>query len=750
MKAPWIWSSQSSPNSYCCARGVFSRETPVLRATLKVAADSRYQCWVNGRYLGQGPTPFRLPHVFFDSYDVTERIVAGSNAIAVLGHFIGKPTHTYTVGEPGLVAELEITDADGQVQVFGTGDTWRVKLSEAWEPVMLPRTWATGFVEYFDARREQPGWQQAAFDDRDWEAPALRSAPGIRFCPRITPPLREWFESPAGVRAVAACGTESPQEGKPVTLTEFLDTEPLAPCDAKVCPDGPWTVEASATDGLAVTFDMGVEVVGQIEFELTAAAGTVLEFYGAERLRDGRPWAYLKGGDYACRYTAREGRQAWRVFGYNGLRYLHVVFRKRPGPVVIHRLGVWRREAGLPVTAAFACDDPLWNRLWEVSKRTLLVASQEIQVDCPTREQAVYWGDGVWTALWYFHLTGDIGYLRHMLITAEHVQDSEGMFSGSLFSGLANATSWLYDYALMVPWAMSAYQEHTGDALLPRRLLPVVERLLAWFVKRIGKSGLIELDAAEEQAAARGWLFIDHPGLGWHVQNEPPLERRGWSAGLNLVFLQALRSFSAVGGCPPVDPEALAAAIHRTFWDGGRGVYADAVVEGTLSAQISQQINALAVVTGVCPPDRTRAVLARILDPNDAALCRCTPYFWIHLSHALAKAGMHAEMLEHVAARWKTMLDAGATTWWETFAGDHLDSLCHPWSSVPAHIVLTEILGIKPASPGFATVRVQPLNHLIRSASGTLRLPRGSVHVSWENHGPACVKVEGDIALKLL
>lgn len=747
MKAPWIWSAKISPNSYCCARGVFTRETPVIRAILKVAADSRYQCWVNGRYLGQGPTPFRLPHVFCDSYDVTEWLVEGRNVIAMLGHFIGKPTHTYTVGEPGLIAELEITDADGKVEVFGTGDAWRVKMSEAWEPVTLPRTWATGFVEYFDARREQAGWQELAFDDGDWEKPVTRSTPEFRFYPRITPPLGEWFQAPVSVMAVATCGTESPQNGQPVKLTDFLDTEPLKPCDSKASPDKPWTVEASSKEGLAVTFDMGVEITGQIDFEITTAAGAVLEFYGSEQLRNGRPWAFLKGGDYASRYITREGRQSWRVFSYNGFRYLHVVFRKRPEPIVIHRLGVWRREAGLPVTATFTCSDPLWNRLWEVSKQTLRIASQDIQVDCPTREQAVYWGDGVWTALWYFQLTGDIGFLRHMLITAEHVQEASGLLSGSLFSGLDQTRS-LYDYPLIFVWGLSVYQEHTGDSLLPRRLLPVAERVLAWYVNKIGKSGLIELDGAKEQEAGHGVLFLDHPGLGWHVPNEPGLERRGWSAGLNLFFLQALRSYAAVGGCPPVDPDALAATIHRTFWDEKRGVYADTVIEGKFSGQISQQINALAVATGVCPPDRARAVLSRILDPNDAALCRCTPYFWIYLAQALVKSGMQAEMLKHVATRWKHMLDHDATTWWETFAGDHLDSFCHPWSSVPAPIALTEILGIKPGSPGYATVRVEPLTKLIRSASGTVKLPRGSVHVSWENHGPACVTVEGDIVLE--
>jgi alpha-L-rhamnosidase len=237
-----------------------------------------------------------------------------------------------------------------------------------------------------------------------------------------------------------------------------------------------------------------------------------------------------------------------------------------------------------------------------------------------------------------------------------------------------------------------------------------------------------------------GTLFIDHPGLGWHNFPHPGLDRRGISAGLNLFMLRALqcdaelaeaRGASArmhrVGG----EAETLARAIERTFFDVERGVYADALVEGKLSEQVSQQINALAILTGVCPPERRQSVLRTVLS-DDPDLCRCSSYFWIYLFEAMAMAGMHAEMLEAIRTHWGGMARAGATTWWETFGGDELDSLCHPWSCAPGNVLQRHLLGIRPAAAGFREAVVAPRPDLIAQLAGTMKTVRGEVSVDWE------------------
>ena len=51
-----------------------------------------------------------------------------------------------------------------------------------------------------------------------------------------------------------------------------------------------------------------------------------------------------------------------------------------------------------------------------------------------------------------------------------------------------------------------------------------------------------------------------------------------------------------------------------------------------------------------------------------------------------------AYVIEDIKARYKKMLDAGATTFWETELGwadfEYAGSLCHGWSALPVYYLL--------------------------------------------------------------
>ncbi|MGC9320456.1 MAG: alpha-L-rhamnosidase C-terminal domain-containing protein, partial [Armatimonadota bacterium] len=175
--------------------------------------------------------------------------------------------------------------------------------------------------------------------------------------------------------------------------------------------------------------------------------------------------------------------------------------------------------------------------------------------------------------------------------------------------------------------------------------------------------------------------------------------------------------------------------------DPQRGVYADAMVEGSVCGQVSQQINTLAILAGVCPPHRRREVLERVLS-DDPAICRCSPYFWLYQFEAMAMAGMHREMLAAIRELWGAMADAGATTWWETFGGDELDSLCHPWSSAPNHVLQKHLLGVQCAEPGFTRAEIRPRPDLLPAVEGSVCTVRGEIEVQWEPAGGASVRLQ--------
>jgi hypothetical protein len=240
------------------------------------------------------------------------------------------------------------------------------------------------------------------------------------------------------------------------------------------------------------------------------------------------------------------------------------------------------------------------------------------------------------------------------------------------------------------------------------------------------------------------------------------MDRRGANAAVNFLYIMALEAAASLeetlgeaSGARALREEAarVRLAARQYFHDEGRGVYADGVFEGRLLEQVSQQTNALAVLSGACRPVEARGVLSRVLDPQDSKLCRCTTYFWTYLSEALCSAGMHREMWAEIVRLWGTMTDRGASCCWETFLGDELDSLCHMFSSVPGWIMLTEILGVKPLQPGFADISLEPRFDIVPLAGGTVPTPRGLVRLSWSpgdaDRTVLVVRIEGEASAGL-
>jgi alpha-L-rhamnosidase len=734
-QAKWVWCDDERPNTYCCVRGELNLSAPPVSGVIHLFADSRYQFWVNGHYIGQGPTPFRKPHIYVDTFDIAKYLQTGKNVIAILGNYHGVKHCTYSIGKPGIIAKVEVIDADARRVECVTDGRWRVYRLDAYVQQVPRRTGATAWMEVYDARKEPAGWQEKDFNDSAWPQARVVEPGQFKIFPRIVPMLREYPASFVSVQGVWNVPGPAPVLD---VLTKQLDEEPAIPLSVNIPSEFPFVLKAGE-QGTAFCLDFGKELSGQIELDIDAPAGVVVDLCPTENLQHGRPWCFRKGGNYGRRYITREGRQTWRCVGYDGMRYVYAVVRGPHPEVMFYRLGVWRRETSLPIRARFECDDPAVNRIWEITCHTMTIGAQEVHVDCPTREQTSAWGDHIWSGLWETYMTGDTSHLRHLMLAAEQIQWSCGQVNCYPFSAADFFP--LYDYSFVCVMGMWVYVKVSGDIDLGKRLIPVADRIFNWYRKHMGPSGLIEIDGQKAIDAGTGQLFIDHPGLGTHNHPEyPGLDRRGISAGLNLFFILALEAGANIHSQAGEDKKAeslrkeadtVRSAARGLFYDPKRKVYADSSYDGKISNHISQQTNALAVLSNTCPPDLRKDILSSVLSPRHD-LCQCGTYFWTYFSAALCRAGMHREMWSEVVRLWNGMAEKGATSWWETFLGDDLDSLCHIWSCVPGYILLAEILGVKPAEIGFSKLIIRPRFDLLSRVKGSVPVRNGKVDVEWQ------------------
>ena len=682
----WIWSPYETDNQYVLFTRTLRLPEPDVPPAgplrIRITASHHYVLYLNGRYVARGPVHGDPAWCQYDDLQAEWPEGEERVSLAILVHH-ARGTHIASIipSRGGLLVQIQY----GDLQVV-SDENWKCLDLPMWRQPVPQRGGALGYCEDYDARREPAGWENKRFADRDtahWPAAvAVRDAEKIwgGYSSRMTPMLERHNTAPVAMRAWRAPGAGAEEIGD---VSAYCDEEVLEPL-------GEWqafsleALEDALPEANALTFDLGEELVGHYMIGLEAPAGTVIEISGAELLRDGRPWIFRKGTRYSVRYTTRAGAQRFASFSWSGFRYLHVVIRGDARGVRLAQVGCLEKRAPLTLKQSLHSDDEELQRIFALCAHTLAVGAQEHLIDCPTREQAQYFGDAVFVAQNLWRGFGEPAYLQWYLECFLHAPLNEHGQLNCIYPGVHTT---LLDYTLIPLIGQRFYHENRGVYYKPAETLARALRLKEWYDRHLNAAGLVDFDY--ETYAQRGLRnFIDHPGIGWHNFPHPGIDRDGTSCPLNMFFygfLQILAEIATDLGRPEraalrEQAERLGEAIRTTFYDGT--VYHDAVRGGVLSAGTSWQTNALAVYWDLLRGEAATRALRAMLDGYDR-LCRCSPYFYFYLLPAMDKAGLHEEAVELIKREWGAMLAAGATTTWESFLGDEKDSLCHPWSTAP-------------------------------------------------------------------
>ncbi|MEI8079968.1 MAG: alpha-L-rhamnosidase C-terminal domain-containing protein, partial [bacterium] len=114
------------------------------------------------------------------------------------------------------------------------------------------------------------------------------------------------------------------------------------------------------------------------------------------------------------------------------------------------------------------------------------------------------------------------------------------------------------------------------------------------------------------------------------------------------------------------------------------------------------------------------------------------PYFNFFILETAIALGYREWAIYLLRWYWGGMLNQGAVTWPEFFnpeaaAADQAPgSQCHGYGVSPAAYLISEIVGIRPARPGFSTVYFQPFLDDLDWAEASIPTPRGIISVRWE------------------
>jgi len=157
-----------SQNQVALFRGSFAADQVLLDAQLLIFADTRYEVWFDGKWVGRGPARFSTTLREIDQYSLGQ-IQPGRHIIAVLVQWAPNNRRSEST-RPMLIAEIDAKTGLRTQKFLQTGPEWKATIADAWQSdaAIVHSSGLIGPTELLDLRRLPANWQQMDFSDQDW------------------------------------------------------------------------------------------------------------------------------------------------------------------------------------------------------------------------------------------------------------------------------------------------------------------------------------------------------------------------------------------------------------------------------------------------------------------------------------------------------------------------------------------------------------------------------------------------------
>jgi alpha-L-rhamnosidase len=250
-----------------------------------------------------------------------------------------------------------------------------------------------------------------------------------------------------------------------------------------------------------------------------------------------------------------------------------------------------------------------------------------------------------------------------------------------------------------------------------------------------------ELDRLLQNRSSNGaiklpisWNFMDWqtaPSDAWNA-GTPPLGADRLNAAYNLQMIHTLELVAKLEdylGETELESRArrlakeLSSVVEQLFWNEERGLFADE----TGHQHYSEHAQVLSLLCESISTGLNRRLIPEI-GKTATDLMRTSVYFDHYTFDVLASVNQLEVLLERLEP-WFGMEATGLKTTPEIFL-DSTRSDCHAWGAHPVYHLYTNLLGIRPASMGFASVVIRPKLGSLTHLQGKLPHQNGFIEVS--------------------
>ena len=501
-------------------------------------------------------------------------------------------------------------------------------------------------------------------------------------------------------------------------------------------------------EGEYAIFDLAKIYAGFPELEIQSGAGGVVDVGYTEALTPDRRVRLAAYGSmrYVDRVILKNGSQTWQPFDRRTARYLHLVCR-RGRAISIHVKGFDAIGYPAKLLASFESSDPLLNRIWETAVYTAQLVMQQGYQDCLKREQGTLNTSSFnFTSKGAAYSFGDYALARKNLVQALRTQDRTGWFDSH---GVSSPNSDEPTECLWWAVWLRDYYQQSGDLDLVRELFPGLEDNLRYFTKGINQFGLIEGGNQPIRWRGQG-IYIDDSAESGNYEGLFD----GELVGMNQLYAAALHSAAYLAGELKLDARAQLyerraaradQSISNRFWDTEKQLFRDWRLGSQLATTHHPIFQITALYFELASDQQKQQVLQYLINQlgfpsDDRPDYPLTTFGYYHyFLDVLFRYGQDAKALELMRRVYGRWLELGTTTFGEFFRpadlkGKHMldtEYEVHAYGASALNHFYSNILGIRPAEPGFRKISIAPHPGDLHWARGNASTPKGMVKMSW-------------------
>ena len=603
-------------------------------AVINITADDYFKLYINGKFVIQGPPPSYPNAYLYMQKDVSEYLSCGENVIAVHTYYQGLINRVWVSGDlrESFWCELLV---DGKIQV-SSDESWKCSDHTAYSACGV-FGYDTGFAERYDGRAKEVGFEKIDYNDEAWQNASVYENADYKLEKSTIKPLDVYYVKPKNIKK----------------------------------------------NGNAYFIDFGREYAGQLYVRAKGnSGGEIVLRYGEELTDENKVRYNLRCNcKYEERWILSGGDDELNQFDYKAFRYAEIVV---PDGAVITDIKMLVRHYPFEKKAVYRSINADLDKVLRLCEDTVHFGTQEVFVDCPTREKGQYLGDAFISGRAQAILNGDATLLKKAIVDfCNSAFISQGIMAVSTSSFMQEIADYSLLFAPLVLWVY----RFDGDKEFLNHVYPYVKGAFEYFCKYENESGLLE-------GITEKWNLVDWPenlrdGYDFPLTN--PIGK-GVHNVINAFWIGFLKSFDEIseilGFTTANKAETAEKSYIEAFFDKNIGLFCDSE-KRTHSAIHS---NVLPLYFGIKKDDDTfiKNAIGLIEKKKLTSMGVYISYFALS---ALKKKYEYekAVTLATDEKAWLNMIAQGGTSTFEAWGKEQKwnTSLFHPWAVAPL-IVFSE------------------------------------------------------------